>query len=787
MNSLATSYLRSMRIWLSIALAIAALPALGVDVVFPMASLTGQPQAVRQVKVYPLAVAPVWGQGLVTLDVVGGVTDLTGSVTITNLAPGYYQVNCIGSPRITTNYFQFPNSVGQVNATNYLVAPWGTFLAQYQLFTNIASIIVSNGLYNVPGGAVNVLEYGAVPSATVDNTAAFQAAFTAATNGGHWPAVYVPAGSYGIFGTIKMPDLTTIYSDANAFSYHGALLVRQNGATNTVIEMGVSCYISGLMFYGNDNAKLGCGISTRLCSGGIFNSDVVFFKQGVNITNCQLFAMQNDYIGGCNIGLCFSNRPVSSAFDTTFSFSHGQITACDTALVIDTLMNGTFGPTLAFQGGNTTAAIIGTNCNNITFQHVDAEGNTNDLYDFGSKNLKVDNCNFSDGATNVFLNGTRGVNLVGNTYTGAIFTNGVTGFTRDDIDSPFITTSDYEFRGNVSIASESVQNSSIASLSVSGTTLLNGPLNTRDITTSGNIDANPSPYAPTSNLPVMVWWEASDWTNVSAGLYSVSNRVAGVANSYLTNANNSAFFSYSASDSVLGGQPSLLLNGGVLHTPSMTITDAVELIAMINPIYGDDASISMIGESLNYFSLWGGPSRTTFSYGVNPNPTNVAPAMQAHYDYTHPVQVYPFGQDAVNVPTNAAILVDCIWGGSFVSMSTNGGTVFTYPTVSQPAAPVWTNWTETGISVGNAGGAMSVGTVIVCTNVLTSAQRANVTSQLLARYSGASKGSISAIYYSFGNTTTAPAGYNVGTTAPSEWVWVTNSAGVAKKMPMFTP
>ena len=103
------------------ALILSALTALGADVVFPFQNVQGQGQAVREVSLFPVAVRASGAYGLVVQDKVTKPTGLAGSVTFSNLLDGGYRVEFKGSTLTSTQYFQFPDTNGLINATNYVI------------------------------------------------------------------------------------------------------------------------------------------------------------------------------------------------------------------------------------------------------------------------------------------------------------------------------------------------------------------------------------------------------------------------------------------------------------------------------------------------------------------------------------------------------------------------------------------------------------------------------------------------------------------------------------------
>lgn len=85
--------------------------------------------------------------------------------------------------------------------------------------------------------ALNVLDFGAVPNGTTDNTAAFQAALDTAGDSSNTEStvVYAPAGRYGIHGTLRVPGNVTLAGDWQAPAYSPPNTSGMPGVKGTIL------------------------------------------------------------------------------------------------------------------------------------------------------------------------------------------------------------------------------------------------------------------------------------------------------------------------------------------------------------------------------------------------------------------------------------------------------------------------------------------------------------------------------------------------------------------------
>lgn len=206
------------------------------NVTYNLANFSSQPQAIKQVKMFPLVAVGTNGSGSILVPIpMTQLTSFSGSLTYSNIVPGYsYRVWLLGDedrPVATfTNYFP-PNLSGTVNAANYLGftnAPAFGFYFPVGLYTNVVAgsnvFLTTDGLddliVNTPGTSINGLN-GAV-SFVITNTA-----------GTGFASILVTNGNYLVI--------------SNTFSLPSSVVT--NGGVQTVTELGWWQLAGGLMAY----------------------------------------------------------------------------------------------------------------------------------------------------------------------------------------------------------------------------------------------------------------------------------------------------------------------------------------------------------------------------------------------------------------------------------------------------------------------------------------------------------------------------------------------------------
>src|SRR5258707_951677 len=94
-------------------------------VIFNLTDFTSQPQRVRSLKLIPYGVPYTNGSGsIVTRDVVTIGTSTNGKAYATNVYPGGFRSELIGTTALTTNYYVFPYTNGPTAFLN--AADWTT-------------------------------------------------------------------------------------------------------------------------------------------------------------------------------------------------------------------------------------------------------------------------------------------------------------------------------------------------------------------------------------------------------------------------------------------------------------------------------------------------------------------------------------------------------------------------------------------------------------------------------------------------------------------------------------
>jgi hypothetical protein len=156
----------------------------------------------------------------------------------------------------------------------------------------------------IDGAPVNVLDYGASPSATSSaNATAFQAAINACV--ANRQALYIPGGDYSINATLTITGGIHIYGD------------RMTGSYITVFG-GVSCFSisAGVTFVAISNLSIGQSVRYTVTP----NSATAILINGTTASQCYWHTYQNLFIDGFEQaisagGLCSSTiTNVSTAF-----------------------------------------------------------------------------------------------------------------------------------------------------------------------------------------------------------------------------------------------------------------------------------------------------------------------------------------------------------------------------------------------------------------------------------------------------------------------------------------
>ncbi len=151
----------------------------------------------------------------------------------------------------------------------------------------------------ITGATVNVLDFGAVGNGVADDTAAIQAAVTAATVLGK--TVFIPAGVYLVTDTISIPSFTALYGEHQNMSGGGfgvdpkgtRILFQPTSAKSLFVASGTppfgtfrsGYYIDGLSIEGNSTTSAGnsiYAIDVDMVTQSIFqNLAIKGFRTGI--------------------------------------------------------------------------------------------------------------------------------------------------------------------------------------------------------------------------------------------------------------------------------------------------------------------------------------------------------------------------------------------------------------------------------------------------------------------------------------------------------------------------
>lgn len=176
----------------------------------------------------------------------------------------------------------------------------------------------------------NVFQFGATGNGSTDDTAAIQAALTAAgnANGG---IVYLPVGTYNVSATLTIPTNVTLEGvgkaqDITAPTTPSSVLVWTSTATGTppVIELGPNTANSCVknLAIRSTNAMVANGIlvnSTRqflVSQVSMDQVNVAFDMEALSTTNCSEGVIEDIYIYRCNVGMYFEGDTATPTYVT---------------------------------------------------------------------------------------------------------------------------------------------------------------------------------------------------------------------------------------------------------------------------------------------------------------------------------------------------------------------------------------------------------------------------------------------------------------------------------------
>jgi hypothetical protein len=164
----------------------------------------------------------------------------------------------------------------------------------------------------IQGAFVNALDYGAKGDGTTDDTAALQAAATAAAYG----TLFIPKGTYKVTSTVNLPRSINVKgAGQDATIIQGYTL---SATTAMFYAYGDLCTLTDLQFKGSASGSNAVGLKTYL---GYTNT-----YRNIYFLNCAT-GMQMDESGGCLIDSCLFFNCTTGALCTGgsgYTFMLGQ-------------------------------------------------------------------------------------------------------------------------------------------------------------------------------------------------------------------------------------------------------------------------------------------------------------------------------------------------------------------------------------------------------------------------------------------------------------------------------
>lgn len=178
----------------------------------------------------------------------------------------------------------------------------------------------------VTGAPLNVMDYGAVGNGVADDTAAINAAMTAAGVGLYSRSVFFPSGQYKVTDTITVPVAVTVSGNYGSIEHPSVIIWAGNDATADVIQ-----FTTGADFDENRRSISGIGITTA-GAGNLARAAIHADGDQVKVSGCAIqgnsknflfgilgnvrafsFNVSDNYIAECGAGIYFQHNDITSS------------------------------------------------------------------------------------------------------------------------------------------------------------------------------------------------------------------------------------------------------------------------------------------------------------------------------------------------------------------------------------------------------------------------------------------------------------------------------------------
>jgi hypothetical protein len=178
----------------------------------------------------------------------------------------------------------------------------------------------------VTGAPLNVMDYGAVGDGTTDDTAAINAAMTAAGVGLYSRSVFLPSGQYKVTNTITVPVGVTVSGNYGSIEHPTVILWAGNNAAADVIN-----FTTGADFNENRRSISGIGIITA-GSANLARAAIHANGDQVMVTGCAIqgnsknflfgilcnsrsfsFNLSDNYISECGVGMYLQHDDITGS------------------------------------------------------------------------------------------------------------------------------------------------------------------------------------------------------------------------------------------------------------------------------------------------------------------------------------------------------------------------------------------------------------------------------------------------------------------------------------------
>ena len=269
-----------------------------------------------------------------------------------------YKVDITDSLDSSLADYPVDNITASLTATEVGTALWPTTTEETS-----AGVTPTNFAYE----SGNVKRYGAVGDEITDDTAAIQVALDFAFAGARG-SIFIPDGTYIIYGTLTIPAGVTLYGTASSSEYFpgqaasaidGAELLKPlSGSTaGPIIQMTTAAGLRGVYL----KHLLTNGATTGIIQMGATGTTVACYN--AKVTDVRMYGDLTTDVTGTNTcyGIFFP-RSISTAQRFFNKFNDIYITNCDVAIHLDESSNG-----------NNFTSMVTRQC----YTHYELDGNSN--------------------------------------------------------------------------------------------------------------------------------------------------------------------------------------------------------------------------------------------------------------------------------------------------------------------------------------------------------------------------------------------------------------------------